>query len=356
MAIKVGDKVKFLNATGGGVVRKIIDSRLVSVAIEGGFEIPVQASELLVIEAVDAGSRFFHESFGVSGETETTTPEVHPADGQEDLPKSVINSRRSEDIFIVFVPHDQKWLITGHMDVILVNNTSYDVLYNHFRKENDGSWSGVDYGSLGAGTKLLIATIHRDELPLWTDGCLQFLFHKDRCYEVPPPFNADFSITGKKFYTEQNYRDSIYVTGKCIVVKIASVLIETEQKGKDVKQVVTGTTTHALIVNSDDFILKHKTGEREAEVDLHIHELVDDPSTFEKVEILEFQKNYFVRCLESAIANGFLKVTFIHGVGNGVLKEVILDILKKQEGIEIFDAPMQKYGVGAVEVHLRHNR
>ena len=353
MAIKVGDKVKFLNATGGGIVSKIIDSRLVSVAIEGGFEIPVQASELLVTEPVDAGSRIFHESFKVPEAAEQGISSEPSYDGAEDLPKNVINSRRSEDIFLVFIPHDQKWLITGHLDVFLVNNTSFDVLYNHFRKGDEENWSGVDYGSLGAGTRLLIATINRDELPLWIDGCIQFLVHKERCRVVPPPFHADFTIAGKKFYTEENYRDSIYVSGKGIVVKILTLPMETVEK--DVRK-TTPVSTGKEKVNSDDFILSHKTGDKEAVVDLHIHELVDDPASFEKVEILEYQKNYFLRCLESAIASGFLKVTFIHGVGNGVLREVLLDLLKKQEGIEVFDAPMLKYGVGAIEVHIRHNR
>jgi len=353
MGIKVGDKVKFLNATGGGVVNKIIDSRLVSVAIEGGFEIPVQASELLVIEPVDAGSRFFHESFKAPDTPEASALSENPSDSPEVLPKNVINSRRSEDIFLVFVPHDQKWLITGNLDVFLINNTSYDVLYNHFRKEDEGNWSGINYGSLGAGTRLLIATITRDELPLWTDGCLQFLFHKEKCNKVPSPFHADFSITGRKFYTEQNYRDSIYVTGKGIVVKITTLSLETIAKDAPRSHSV---STGNDIINSDDFILRHKTGDREAEVDLHIHEITDEASSFEKVEILEYQKNYFVRCLESAIACGFLKVIFIHGGGNGVLRDVLLDILKKHEGIEVFDAPMQKYGAGAIEVHIRHNQ
>ncbi len=205
----------------------------------------------------------------------------------------------------------------------------------------------------GADTRLLIATINRDELPMWTEGCLQFLFHKERCYEVPRPFNVEFSITGKKFYTEQSYMDSIYTEDKAIVVKVATISEEPEKK--DVNKPVSGTT-EKVVVNSDDFILRHKTGEREAEVDLHIHELVDDPASFEKVEILEYQKNYFVRCLESAIANDFAKVTFIHGVGNGVLREVLIDLMKEKEGIEYFDAPMQKYGVGAIEVHIRQNR
>jgi hypothetical protein len=356
MGVKVGDKVKFLNDTGGGVVRRIIDSRLVSVAIEGGFEIPVQASELLVTDPVDAGSRFFHQAFAIGDQPEasaTVAGQDTVQDAQEELPRNVIQSRRTEDVLLVFVPHDQKWLITGHLDVFLVNNTSFDLLYNHYRQDEDDRWTGIDYGSLGKGSRLLIDTINRDDLTLWTEGCLQFLFHKERCANVPPPFSADFSIAGKKFYSEQSYQENGYTTGKGVVVKILSLQPQPAEK----KVTAAGVPlAEKKTVNKDDFILPHKTGDREAEVDLHIHELVDDPASFEKVEILEYQKNYFLRCLESAMASGYLKVTFIHGVGNGVLKDVILDILKKQEGIEVTDAPMQKYGVGAVEVRIRHNR
>jgi hypothetical protein len=101
-------------------------------------------------------------------------------------------------------------------------------------------------------------------------------------------------------------------------------------------------------------IMKHQVAYREAEVDLHIHELVDDPSNLEKSEILEFQKNYFLKCLDSAIASHFIKVVFIHGVGNGVLRTVLIDLLKQHGGIEYFDAPMAKYGVGALEIRIPH--
>jgi hypothetical protein len=353
VAFNIGDKVKFLNATGGGIVRKILDSRLVSVAIEGGFEIPVQASELLLIEPSDAGSRFFNQTFEVAAQGEELPQTGVPSSDPVELPRSVISSRRSEEILLAFVPHDQKWLITGYLDVFLVNNTSYDLLYNLFRKHDDGGWSGADYGSTGAGTRLLMATIHRDELVHWTEGCLQFLFHRGRIPEIPGPFQAEYSISGKKFFSEAGYRESVYVTGRAVVVKITTLEEKVHGKKDPPDQV---QAVREVPSNSDEFILRHRTGEREAIVDLHIHELVEDPAAFEKVEILEYQKNYFHRCLESAIANGYLKVTFIHGIGNGVLRDVLLDLLKKQEGIEVFDAPMQKYGAGAIEVRIPHNR
>ena len=353
MAVKVGDKVKFLNTTGGGVVTKILDSRLVSVAIEGGFEIPVQASELVVIEPAGPGSRFFSGSYPVPDSPGTDRVPEEPSQRYHNLPKHILASGKSEDVFIAFVPHDQKWLITGHLDIFLINTTSCDVLYNLFHKEDDGTWRGVDYGSLATGTRLLVATVERDELPQWIDGCLQFLFHREKTDTILPPFHAEYSISGKKFYTEQSYRESVFTEGKSIVVRIASTgeSKDGKKERKEVIEPVAGATRH-----TDDFILKHRSGEREAEVDLHIHELVEDFSMMEKAEILEYQKKYFLRCLESAIVNQFLKVTFIHGVGNGVLRDELLDILKKKEGIEVLDAPMHKYGVGALEVRIPHNR
>ncbi|MCX6243574.1 MAG: DUF2027 domain-containing protein [Bacteroidetes bacterium] len=353
MNFKPGDRVKFLNESGGGIVRRIIDSRLVLVAIEDGFEIPVQASELLLIETGDAGSRFFDQKFDVPAGDEQEQDAGQPAEEIEQLPKNIIHSRKSEDAFMAFVPHDQKWMITGPLDVYLINNTSYDILYNLFRKNEESGWSGVDYGSVIAGTRLRIATIQRDDLPQWTEGSLQFLFHRERTPVVPLPFQAGFSISGKKFYSDTSYKESPFIKGKGIVIRITTVEkeIPVEKDQKAPEKIESNQPG-----NTDEFIFRHKTGEREAVVDLHIHELVEDPSSFEKVEILEYQKNYFLRCMESAIAGGFLKVIFIHGVGNGVLKDVLMDHLKKQEGIEVFDAPMHKYGVGAIEVRIPHNR
>ena len=48
--VKVGDKVRFLNAVGGGIVRRI-DRDVVLVEEEDGFETPVLARECVVIES-----------------------------------------------------------------------------------------------------------------------------------------------------------------------------------------------------------------------------------------------------------------------------------------------------------------
>lgn len=45
--MNIGDKVKFLNETGGGVITKFIDPETVLVRIEDGFEVPVKRKGLI---------------------------------------------------------------------------------------------------------------------------------------------------------------------------------------------------------------------------------------------------------------------------------------------------------------------
>lgn len=93
-----------------------------------------------------------------------------------------------------------------------------------------------------------------------------------------------------------------------------------------------------------------------AEVDLHLHELVEDERTLSDGEKLEFQLRYFERALESAIRNGKRKLIVIHGVGEGVLREEVRRILQYYDGVQFHDADMRRYGTGATEVLILRHR
>jgi dsDNA-specific endonuclease/ATPase MutS2 len=90
------------------------------------------------------------------------------------------------------------------------------------------------------------------------------------------------------------------------------------------------------------------------EVDLHIDSLIDNLSGYSKGELLEIQKRHFKNELEKAIRENQKKIIFIHGKGEGVLKNEICLILSKYENIEYYDAPFHKYGYGATEVKINN--
>jgi len=72
MKFKIGDKVRFLNTTGGGTIVKEINTFMVSVAIEDGFEIPTLTSELVAIESAGASGDLFLNK----NERQTIVPET----------------------------------------------------------------------------------------------------------------------------------------------------------------------------------------------------------------------------------------------------------------------------------------
>ena len=71
-------------------------------------------------------------------------------------------------------------------------------------------------------------------------------------------------------------------------------------------------------------------------------------------EILNLQITTFETVLENAIATGMEEITFIHGAGNGVLKNSIHKLLSVNKNIKYFkDARKEKFGYGATQVRIR---
>lgn len=91
------------------------------------------------------------------------------------------------------------------------------------------------------------------------------------------------------------------------------------------------------------------------EVDLHIHQLVKSTKGLEKFDMLNLQLETAKRQLNFAIAKRIQKVVFIHGVGEGILKEELYYLFKQYENIKYYDADYQKYGLGATEVYIFQN-
>ncbi len=87
-------------------------------------------------------------------------------------------------------------------------------------------------------------------------------------------------------------------------------------------------------------------------VDLHAENLDGHSYSQSNQQKLSLQLNHFQNSLEKALNSHVSKIVFIHGVGNGVLRQSIRDILKRYDGIEFSDGSYQKYGAGATEVRI----
>ena len=88
------------------------------------------------------------------------------------------------------------------------------------------------------------------------------------------------------------------------------------------------------------------------EVDLHINQLVKSPKGMSNHEILNLQMETAKRQLEFAMRKRIQKVVFIHGVGEGTLKEELKFLFGRYDNLKYYDADYQKYGIGATEVYI----
>ena len=356
MRFKVGDKVTFLNEKGGGTIKAIIDSKLVKVETDDGFELPVLSSELIPdFRAMEAEEDIDFDFIHPSKKTETEQPveeEQVPSNISEINPWGTV--REEKGLYLAFEPHDQQWLLTGDMDVILLNHTSWDVLYSLFLVQ-DGKMKGVDYGSLESETKVVIETITRDEMEDWCSGYIQFLLHSDAPQKVVLPVHTEIGIKPNRFFKEGNYRSNTLLQGKALLLSLApeSTFRPVSASETSAKYDDHGQATEAEQVKEKPLIEKHRTRFDEAVVDLHIGELVENIAGLSNRDMFEIQMNYFRKALESAIQNEYRKVTFIHGVGNGVLKNAIVNELEEYEGLENKMASISKFGVGAIDVIIK---
>ncbi len=355
MTFKVGDKVKFLNTKGGGVVSKIISSQIVSVAVEDGFDIPTLINELVLIETDEKAAGLFQEDIEVDDVEKR--PEIQEDEEDYRISKIMTNSAEA-GMYLAFVPHDQRFLVSGLMDIYLINNTHFDILFSVFLRNDENVFIGTDYGGLEPRQKFLLKTINRDELNKWLTGVIQVLFHVDSSKQVLSPLSTEFKIKPSRFYQENNYIAIPFIQQKALMLtlgKMVEVSVFAENKDEIRKDESILKPQKAQQVKSENILEQHLIDNHTAEIDLHIGELVDDYYLLSPAEMLNIQLDYFMKCMNAAINHHIQKIIFIHGVGNHVLKNEITKILKKYKGVHSFDASMAKYGMGATEVFIGQN-
>ncbi|MBM3436997.1 MAG: hypothetical protein FJY07_12365, partial [Bacteroidetes bacterium] len=106
MKFKVGDKVKFLNERGGGIISKVISPGMVNVAIEDGFDIPVMISEIIKIESeapADSPRHFFREDYSVKIQPAHHEPKTVEIKHGIPLSKNPGQGTVDEGIYLAFV-------------------------------------------------------------------------------------------------------------------------------------------------------------------------------------------------------------------------------------------------------------
>ncbi|SFF27272.1 Smr/MutS family protein [Sunxiuqinia elliptica] len=344
--IKVGDRVKFMNDVGGGVVTKVLSKSMVHVENEDGFEIPTLVSELVVVndDPVSTGKPSV-EQFAAQAKPEKQIPEVEPAKSDN----VIIEGNDEPNFQLAFVPENSQNPLDGTIRLYLINDSNFSVLY-HFSEFKSNEYSSKEAGELEPNTKLWLDSISQVDIAELPEYFFQLIYFKEKSNRLEQPLEASVKVNAVKFYKSGSFASNEFFTEKAMVIKLNQSAMEKAVEALSPKELKKAAREKEParkvkpVVEKTDLL----------EVDLHIHELIDDTAGLSNKEMLELQMNHFREKMEEAIKKQVKKVVFIHGLGNGTLKqELRRELSYKYKKYNFQDASFQEYGYGATLVILR---
>lgn len=373
--VKIGDTVRYLNAVGGGVVRRIEGK--VAYVDEDGFETPVLVNEVVVVlpaghEKKPGGPNLFFDQKAfdagknrVNVKSDVPNKEV-PASGvptTAPVAEKVVETNYGDklNIAVAFEPTAIRSLNESDFNAVLVNDSNYFLYFTFMRRsaENRG-WHTVYAGDVAPNEVIDLAVVKRENLNDYEKIGLQYVaFKKDKEFEMKAPAAVTRRLDLTKFFKLHCFRPGIYFESPVMEIQ----LVKDDDATSDSMGML---ADYALKVANEVHFNKedkksHSRGKELSpykllpliEVDLHIDELVDTTAGMKNGDMLGLQLDTVRKTMQEHSKRKGQKIVFIHGKGDGVLRKAVRDLLKKEYAkCDIQDASFQEYGFGATLVTI----
>jgi DNA-nicking Smr family endonuclease len=316
--MNVGDRVRLLRGNEEGTITKISSGGRIEIEIEDGFRIPALSNEVVVVS--EAERQYF-------GDGKVAAPkETVPVSGKP---------MASSGLFLGYIPLNDK----DH-SIYLINNSDKDYVYSVAEEHGENSHT------LAAGVSVSGSFHKLDEKSIvkfeeWPSLYLQFIPVNRKIEKTVPAFEKKVKLKASSFFRSK---------GKVPVLNKEGYQykIDHQEKPLDVKQL-----NKELSPATEESAAKEQFRRPEREIDLHIEKLTKEHDLMSNSEMLKLQMEVFEKNLNYAMATGMDEITFIHGIGNGVLRKEIQKYLSQLDNIKYFqDTQKSRFGYGATLVRI----
>ncbi|MDD7258251.1 MAG: DUF2027 domain-containing protein [Prevotellaceae bacterium] len=398
--MKTGDKVRFLSESGGGIVAGFQGKNIVLVEDEDGFQIPVRLNEVVVVEEDNYDVSKMVEKKMAKAQSEKTEMGKHPVhdrvsatmEEEEDYDPSdkpvtfqrPAVERKGGDalsVYLAFVPIDLKEVTKTRFESYLVNDSNYYVRFAYMNMEGN-SCHLISTGEIEPNTKLFVEEFGREHLNDMERLAVHLISYKrDKPFMMKEPVQVSLRVDAVKFYKLHTFRENDFFEQPAYVMTVVEndcpsrpLVVDARQmkesmykgcgesngqgrigmprsatsgqKGNTyVRRYNDGKSGNPFVNHSKDDIVV---------VDLHASEVLDTTAGMSHGDILNYQLDVFRRTLADYGGNKGQKIVFIHGKGEGVLRQAIIRELKsKFKNYPFQDASFQEYGYGATQVTVK---
>lgn len=349
MAMKIGDKVRFLNETGGGVVSGFVSKDIVNVRDEDGFDIPMPVRECVVIDTNDYNIKIEPKKEDRPKTEEVEQPVV------EKRPLSETREGEKLNVYVAYVPMDVKSMTTTSFEAYLVNDSNYYLYYTYSSGENK-NWILRSHGVVEPNVKLFMEEFGKDMLNEMERIKVQFVAFKTKPYVGKPAVSLEQRIDAVKFYKLHSFVETDFFDTPAMLYDIVrddvparTRLVSAEELADSMRAKM---KDDVRVISQP--IVKKKHIDSILEVDLHIDQLLDTTAGMSNSDMLKYQLETFNKVMQEHLNKKNQKIVFIHGKGDGVLRKAILDELKrKYKNCLSQDASFREYGFGATMVTIK---
>jgi len=347
--MKIGDKVRFLNETGGGVVSGFVSKDIVNVRDEDGFDIPMPVRECVVIDTSDYNIKIEPKKEDRPKTEEVEQPVV------EKRPLSETREGEKLNVYVAYVPMDVKSMTTTSFEAYLVNDSNYYLYYTYSSGENK-NWILRSHGVVEPNVKLFLEEFGKDMLNEMERIKVQFVAFKTKPYVGKPAVSVEQRIDAVKFYKLHSFVETDFFDTPAMLYDIVrddvparTRLVSAEELADSMRAKM---KDDVRVISQP--IVKKKHIDSILEVDLHIDQLLDTTAGMSNSDMLKYQLETFNKVMQEHLNKKNQKIVFIHGKGDGVLRKAILDELKrKYKNCLSQDASFREYGFGATMVTIK---
>lgn len=448
--MQIGEKVRFLNEVGGGIISGFQGKDIVLVQDEDGFDIPMLRSQVVVIEtnannferkpksakpaaaptpepqrpaaapAIERASLKAVMNADLDAEEAETDPTDRPITFQA-KPKERKGGEQL-NICLAFVPENSRELSNTRFEAYLINDSNYFICATLANNEG-AAWHLRWQGILPPNTKQQVETFDRSILNDLQRLSVQLIAWKqDKPFMLKPAVGVELRLDTVKFYKLHVFQPSPFFREPALIYDIVrddrpirQVFVEAEEV-LDAMRGQEPASVQDLRESSDfqdeqDFVDEAEGAEapavpqltreeqREAlkaakralkaeqqakvkppkkqpapkerdphfskpnhtpadneplEVDLHINALLDHTEGLSPSVLLNTQLTEFRIIMDRNIKKKGQRIVFIHGKGEGVLREALIkELNRRYRSCTYEDASFQKYGFGATMVTIR---
>ena len=414
--IKVGDTIRYLNASGGGVVKRI-ERGVAWVEGPDGFELPTPIHECVVVDSRDTFVPAYKPPVvkrqePVAQQTKSNAPAAAPAtpevveDAEQDLsfvaplskgPWFDRSGGEQLQVHIAYLPVSYEHFGQSPYETYLINESNYHLLFTYSTTTSAGGYKLRSAGVLEPDMRVLVEEFDASEINDHTVSHFQFIAYKpERTYRSMPPVERQVRMDVVKLAKRHAFRENPFFDEDALVIPVLEAYDGSQQAPAEeprpapsrsgalpqraIKQKKPAETPQRASQQANQKASQKPTkqsapqpqSERKQpeptvapqpalaapeqtieKVGLEAERILPNATGMTPHEVLLYQLKNFRRELDKRLERRGSKVIIIQGAGQGVLHQLIINRIEQDYPmVQYRDVTFDGFPMGAIEVTI----